>query len=198
MRGDDWQKFANLRALYAYQYAHPGKKLLFMGGEIAQWREWDEKRSLDWELLAQAPHSSLQRLVHELNGLYQREPALHEVEYDWTGFEWMDPNDGDNSALSFVRRAKDPADWLLVVCNFTPVVRHGHRVPVPAPGYYEEVLNTDAQIYGGGNAGNMGGVEARQEPYLGKPCSLVLTLPPLAVLYLRLRAAAVNGPASPA
>ncbi|HUJ39062.1 MAG TPA: 1,4-alpha-glucan branching protein GlgB [Candidatus Acidoferrales bacterium] len=188
MVGDDWQKFANLRALYAYHYAHPGKKLLFMGGEFAQWREWDEKRSLDWDLVPHQRHASIQRLVRDLNALYRREPSLHEVDYDWTGFEWMDCNDGDNSTLSFVRRAKDPADWLLVVCNFTPIVRQGYRVPVPAPGYYQEILNTDAEIYGGSNVGNKGGVEAVPEPYLAKPYSLHLTLPPLGVLYFRLRA----------
>ncbi|HKO05652.1 MAG TPA: 1,4-alpha-glucan branching protein GlgB [Candidatus Acidoferrales bacterium] len=189
MPGDDWQKFANLRALYAYHCGHPGKKLLFMGGEFGQWREWDEKRSLDWDLVAHERHASLQRLVRDLNSLYQREPALHEVEYDWTGFEWMDCNDGDNSVLSFVRRAKDPADFLLCVCNFTPVVRHGHRVPAPAAGFYSEILNTDAEIYGGSNAGNMGGVEAVSEPYLGKACSLLLTLPPLAVIFFKPRRA---------
>ena len=187
MMGDDWQKFANLRALYAYHYGHPGKKLLFMGGEFAQWREWDEKRSLHWDLLAYDRHHQIQRLVRDLNALYQREPCLYEVDYDWTGFEWMDCNDGDNSTLSFVRRAKDPSDWMLVVCNFTPIVRRGYRVPVPAPGFYEEILNTDAKIYGGTNVGNMGGVEAVPEQYLGKPCSLHLTLPPLAVLYFRCR-----------
>jgi 1,4-alpha-glucan branching enzyme len=187
MPGDDWRKFANLRALYAYHYGHPGKKLLFMGGEFGQWREWDERRSLDWDLVAHERHSTLQRLVRDLNSLYQREPSLHEVEYDWTGFEWMDCNDGDNSVLSFVRRAMDPADCLLCVCNFTPVVRHGHRVPVPAPGFYAEILNTDAEIYGGSNTGNLGGVEALPEPYLGKPCSLRLTLPPLAVVFFKLR-----------
>ncbi len=187
MVGDDWQKFANLRALYAYQYAHPGKKLLFMGGEFAQWREWDEKRSLDWDLVAYDRHTTIQRLVRDLNALNQREASLHEVDYDWTGFEWMDCNDGDNSALSFVRRAKDPQDWLLVVCNFTPIVRKGYRIPVPAAGFYEEILNTDAEIYGGSNVGNLGGVEAVQETYLGKPYSLHLTLPPLAVIYFKLR-----------
>jgi 1,4-alpha-glucan branching enzyme len=187
MVGDDWQKFANLRALYAYHYAHPGKKLLFMGGEFAQWREWDEKRSLDWDLLAYDRHLQIQRLVRDLNALQRREACLHEVDYDWTGFEWMDCNDGDSSALSFVRRAKDPTDWLLVVCNFTPIVRRGYRVPVPAPGFYEEILNTDAEIYGGSNVGNMGGVEALPEQYLRKPYSLWLTLPPLAVVYFRCR-----------
>src|SRR5208282_3816577 len=189
MPGDDWQKFANLRALYAYHCGHPGKKLLFMGGEFGQWREWDEKRSLDWDLVAHERHASLQRLVRDLNSLYQREPALHEVEYDWTGFEWMDCNDGDNSVLSFVRRAKDPADFLHCVCNFTPVVRHGHRVPAPAAGFYAEILNTDAGTYGGSNIGNFGGVEAVPEPYLGKPCSLLLTLPPLAVIFFKPRRA---------
>jgi 1,4-alpha-glucan branching enzyme len=194
MVGDDWQKFANLRALYAYQYGHPGKKLLFMGGEFAQWHEWDEKRSLDWDLVGYDRHATLQRLVRDLNALYQREASLHEVDYDWTGFEWMDCNDGDNSALSFVRRAKDPQDWLLVVCNFTPVVRKGYRVPVPAAGFYQEILNTDAEIYGGSNVGNLGGVEAVEETYLGKPYSLHLTLPPLAVIYFKLRNSRRSGP----
>jgi len=186
MPGDDWKKFANLRALFGYHYGHPGKKLLFMGGEFAQWREWDEKRSLDWELTAYDRHRGIQLLVQDLNALYLREPALYEVDYDWTGFEWMDCNDGDSSVLSFIRRAKDPRDSLLCVCNFTPLVREGYRVPVPAPGFYQEILNTDAERYGGGNVGNLGGVEARPEPYLKKPCSLLLRLPPLAVLFFRL------------
>ncbi len=189
MPGDDWKKFANLRALYGYHYGHPGKKLLFMGGEFAQWREWDEKRSLDWDLAAYDRHRGIQRLVEDLNALYQREPALHQVDYDWTGFEWMDCNDGDSSVLSFVRWAKDRKAWLLCVCNFTPLVREAYRVPVTAPGFYEEILNTDAERYGGSNVGNCGGAEALPEPYLGKPCSLLLRLPPLAVLFFKPRAA---------
>jgi 1,4-alpha-glucan branching enzyme len=197
MPGDDPKKFANLRALYGYQYGHPGKKLLFMGGEFAQWREWDEKRSLDWDLVAYDRHRGIQLLVQDLNALYQREPALHEVDYDWTGFEWMDCNDADSSVLSFIRRARDPEDWVLCVCNFTPLVREAYRVPVPVPGYYQEILNTDAERYGGTNEGNLGGTEALPEPYLDKPCSLLLRLPPLSVLFFKLRRAstAASAPA---
>jgi 1,4-alpha-glucan branching enzyme len=185
MPGDDWQKFANLRALQGYTYAHPGKKLLFMGGEFGQWREWSEGRSLDWHLLDGAHHRGLQQLVADLNQLQRQEASLHEVDYEWAGFDWMDCNNGDNSVLSFVRRAKDSNDFLLCVCNFTPVVREGYRLPVPARGFYREILNTDAAAYGGSNLGNMGGAEAEEAPYLGRPYSLALTLPPLATLFLK-------------
>jgi len=187
MPGDDWQRFANLRLLYGYQWGHPGKKLMFMGSEFAQWNEWNHDFSLDWHLLEWEPHRGVQKLVGDLNKLYAAEPALHEVDFDWHGFEWIDCHDADNSVLSFIRRAKDPDDFLVVVCNFTPVVRHNYRVGVPEQGFYREVMNTDSGAYGGSNAGNMGGVHSIPESCLGRPFTLMLTLPPLAAVFLRLQ-----------
>jgi 1,4-alpha-glucan branching enzyme len=186
MPGDDWQKFANLRTLYAFMYAHPGKKLLFMGGEFGQTREWNHDQSLDWHLLGMGPyHGGLQRLVRDLNRLYQSEPALHQLDSDSRGFEWMDCSDWEQSLVAFVRRAADPANLVLAACNFTPVPREGYRIGVPVPGYYRELVNTDAAVYGGSNVGNAGGVWAEPEPWHGQPASVVLTLPPLAVLILK-------------
>ena len=185
MPGDMWQQFANLRLLYAYHYAHPAKKLLFMGQELAQRHEWSEARSLDWDLLQWDSHGGIQQLIRDLNHLYSSEPALHEVDFDWHGFEWIDANDADNSVLSFLRRGKNPEELILVVLNATPVVRAGYRLGVPQPGYYREILNTDASIYGGSNAGNAGGQDASDQPAQGRPHSLVLTLPPLAAIFLK-------------
>jgi 1,4-alpha-glucan branching enzyme len=185
MPGDMWQQFANLRLLFAFQYAHPGKKLLFMGQEFGQRREWSEARSLDWDLLQHNLHQGVQRLVTDLNKLYSEEPALHQVEFDWHGFEWIDANDADNSVFSFLRRAKNPQDALVVVLNATPVVRHGYIIGVPQAGFYREVLNTDSAVYGGSNQGNLGGIQALALPHLGRPFSLSLTLPPLAALVLK-------------
>ena len=134
MPGDLWQKFANLRLLYGYMYGHPGKKLLFMGGEIAQWREWNHDESLDWHLLQWRDHQGIQQLVRDLNALYRSEPALHQVDFDWQGFEWLELHDWENSVLAFLRRGKDPDDAIVVVCNFTPVVREDYRIGVPAGG----------------------------------------------------------------
>jgi len=185
MPGDMWQQFANLRLLYAYQYAHPGKKLLFMGQEIAHRREWSEARSLDWHLLEWDLHRGVQRLAFDLNRIYTSEPALYEVDFDWHGFEWLDVHDADNSVLSFVRRGKKPEDLLIVVVNATPVVREGYLVGAPQAGYYKEILNSDADVYGGSNAGNRGGQEAAHEACQGRPYSLCLTLPPLAAVYFK-------------
>jgi 1,4-alpha-glucan branching enzyme len=185
MSGDLWQQFANLRLLFAYQYAHPGKKLLFMGQEIAQRQEWSEARSLDWHLLQHDSHRGIQRLVADLNRLYAAEPALHEVDFDWHGFEWLDANDADNSVLSFVRQGKNPGDFLVVVVNATPVVREGYLIGVPQPGFYAEILNTDSSVYGGSNVGNLGGLAANPVPHMNQPYSLSLTLPPLAAVYLK-------------
>jgi 1,4-alpha-glucan branching enzyme len=189
MPGDLWQQMANLRLLYAYQYAHPGKKLLFMGGEIAQWNEWNHDASIEWDLLRFETHSGIGRLIADLNRLYAAEPALYEVDFDWRGFEWLDCHDADPSVVSFVRRAKDHGEFLVVVCNFTPVVRENYRVGVPEAGFYREVLNTDAAAYGGSNVGNLGGVAAEPVPWLGRSHSLKLTLPPLAALFFKLRCA---------
>lgn len=186
MPGDDWQKFANLRLLYAYMYAHPGKKLLFMGGEFGQTREWTHEESLDWHLLDQGPfHAGLQRLCRDLNRLYRSEAALHQVDFEPAGFQWMDCSDAEQGVLAFVRRARDGRDLVLVVCHFTPVVRPGYRVGVPVGGYYRELLNTDSAWYGGSDVGNAGGVAAEPVPWQGQPWSVVLTLPPLAGLVLK-------------
>jgi len=185
MPGDLWQQFANLRLLFAYQFAHPGKKLLFMGQEIAQRHEWSEARSLDWHLFQWNFHQGVQRLVSDLNHIYAVEPALHEVEFDWHGFEWIDANDYDNSVFTFLRRSNREEDLIVVILNATPVVRGGYRLGVPQPGYYREILNTDAAIYGGSNVGNAGGQQASSEPTQGRPHSLVLTLPPLAAVFLK-------------
>ncbi len=186
MPGDDWQKFANLRCFYAFMYGHPGKKLLFMGGEFGQTREWNHDQSLNWHLLGMGPyHEGLQRLVRELNRLYRSEPALHQVDFDPAGFQWIDCSDSEQSVVSFVRRAKDPAEFVLVVCNFTPVPRHGYRLGVPTPGFYRELLNTDARLYGGSDVGNVGGARAEPVACHGQSHSLVLTLPPLATVILK-------------
>jgi 1,4-alpha-glucan branching enzyme len=185
MPGDMWQQFANLRLLYAYQYAHPGKKLLFMGQEFAQRHEWNEAISLEWHLLEYEPHRGVQQLVRDLNKLLTTEPALHQVDFDWQGFEWLDANDSDNSVYSFIRRGKNPDDMIIVVLNATPMVRYGYRIGVPNPGHYEEVVNTDALAYGGSNVGNLGGMNAGEHAWMGRRYSLALTLPPLAAVFLK-------------
>ena len=187
MPGDLWQKYANLRLLYGYMWGHPGKKLLFMGGEFAQWREWKHDESLDWHLLQWSSHQGVQRLVTDLNVLYIREPSLHQVDFEWTGFEWLELHDWENSVLAFMRRGRG-GEPIIVVCNFTPVVRHDYRVGVPQGGFYEEILNTDAEIYGGSNVGNHGGTWAHDWPHAGRPWHLTLTLPPLGVVFLKRRA----------
>ena len=185
MPGDLWQQFANLRLLYAYMWAHPGKKLLFMGGEFAQRSEWYHGASLEWNLLAFPEHRGVQQLMADLNAIYRREAALHEVDFDWQGFQWIDCNDADASVLSFIRRARNPQDYLVVVANFTPVARENYRVGVPEPGYYREIFNSDAQYYAGSNYGNGGGVTAEPTPWMGMDYSLPLRLPPLAALYFK-------------
>jgi 1,4-alpha-glucan branching enzyme len=185
MPGDRWQQFANLRAYLAFMYTHPGKKLLFMGGEFAQEWEWNHDASLCWHLLADPRHSAVQDLVRDLNRIYRSRPALHELDCEPGGFCWIDCHDHENSVLSYVRRAADPDDLAVVVCNFTPVVREGYRIGVPRGGYYAELLNTDADCYGGSNVGNLGGVTAEKRSMHGMPFSLSLTLPPLATLILR-------------
>jgi 1,4-alpha-glucan branching enzyme len=185
MPGDLWQQFANLRLLYAYFYAHPGKKLLFMGGEFGQRSEWNHETALEWNLLEYPEHRGVQRIVADLNALYRREPALHEADFDWTGFDWIDCNDADGSVFSFARYARNREDSVVVVANFTPVLREGYRVGLSDPGYYRELFNSDAGIYGGSNAGNLGGAWAEPVPWMGKPYSLLLRLPPLAALYLK-------------
>jgi 1,4-alpha-glucan branching enzyme len=186
MPGDAWQKAANLRAFYGFMYGHPGKKLLFMGGEFGQTREWSHDRSLDWHLLDAGPfHLGLQRLVRDLNGVYRRERALHEVDFEPAGFEWVDSNDWQSSVVAFLRRARDPGDVVLVVSNFTPVVRSDYRVGVPRPGRWRELVNTDADAYGGSGQGNAGGAWAEPKAWHGRPHSLSLTLPPLSTVILK-------------
>jgi 1,4-alpha-glucan branching enzyme len=185
MPGDMWQQFANLRLLYAYQYAHPGKKLLFMGSEFGQQEEWNFETGLNWDLLKYPSHSGMQKLVTDLNRVARQEPSLHEADFDWQGFEWLDCNDADASVFSFIRRAKSGEDLVLAIANFTPVVRDNYRVGVPRKGRYVEILNTDAGAYGGTNVGNLGGADAGLIPWNGKEYSIKLTLPPLALLILK-------------
>ena len=185
MPGDYWQKFANLRALYGFMWAHPGKKLLFMGGEFAQWNEWNDAGSLDWNLLEFPQHDGVRALIRDLNTLYRKTPALYEIDFDHHGFEWISANDSDNSVIAFLRRGKDPSRAMLCVCNFTPVVREAYRIGAPGPGTYHERLNTDSQYYGGSNVGNpFGCVEAEPTPAHGREWSIALTLPPLATVFL--------------
>jgi len=185
MPGDMWQQFASLRLLLAYQYAHPGKKLLFMGQEFAQREEWSETRSLDWHLLQYEPHQGIQRLARDLNRLLASEPALYQVDFDWLGFDWIDANDSDNSVYSFVRRGKQADDIIIAILNATPVARYGYHIGVPRPGHYEEVLNTDAERYGGSNVDNLGGMNAGEHAWSGRRYSLALTVPPLAGVFLK-------------
>jgi 1,4-alpha-glucan branching enzyme len=187
MPGDAWQKFANLRLLYAYMWCHPGKKLLFMGGEFGQWQEWNFDESLHWHLLAGESHRGLSRAVADLNGLVRREPALHELDFDGRGFEWIDCHNWQDSVLAFVRSGSNSRDRLLVCCNFTPVLRQGYRIGVPSAGVYEEIFNSDSAWYGGSNAGNGGPIQSAPQPHHGREHSLALTLPPLAVIVLKLR-----------
>lgn len=184
MPGDDWQRFANLRLLLTYQFTHPGKKLLFMGSELASWNEWDHDRELDWYLLEVPAHAGIKQLVTDLNGTYRHHPALHRYDADWRGFQWIDCHDHEQSVLSFLRRCD--GETIVVVLNFTPVVHHNYRIGVPHAGFYREVFNSDAACYGGSNVGNRGGVEADPLPWMAWENSLNLTLPPLAGLVFTL------------
>jgi len=187
MSGDEWQKFANLRAYYGFMWGHPGKKLLFMGGEFAQWQEWNFNTSLEWEALSAPNHQGVQRFVKDLNNLYKNEPALYEDDFEWTGFTWIDANDSDNSVFSFIRNAKSRDEFVIVVSNFTPVVRYGYRVGVPKPGQYQEILNSDSIYYWGSNVGNAGNVVTEPISFHGYDQSLSLTLPPLSTIMLKLK-----------
>jgi 1,4-alpha-glucan branching enzyme len=178
-------KFSNLRLLYGYMYGHPGKKLLFMGADFAQGNEWNHNHSLDWDLLRWPLHRQLQQFVKDLNRLYRSQPALYEVDFHYWGFEWIDFHDTDNSIVTFLRRAKDPDDFVVFVFNFTPVVREGYRIGVPKAGFYSELLNSDSSIYGGQNIGNAGGVPTQDFPWQGRQHSLQVTAPPLAMVVLK-------------
>lgn len=185
MPGDDWQKFANLRLLFGYMYGHPGKKLLFMGGEFGQWREWDHDASLDWHLLESASHQGLQRWLKDLNRFYRTESALYERDFETAGFEWADLHDWEQSIVAFIRKGKVADDEILVVCNMTPIPRNNYRIGVPRAGFWREVLNSDAQIYGGSGHGNLGGVESAPIPSHGRYHSLSVMLPSLGIIFLK-------------
>jgi 1,4-alpha-glucan branching enzyme len=185
--GDVWQKHATLRTLYGYMYGHPGKKLLFMGSEFGQWREWNHDRSLDWHLLDDFAHAGMRRYVQDLNHLYAGEPALYERDFDPGGFRWIDCNDNENSVVSIVRYGHDAREFLVMVFNFTPVSRAGYRIGVPEAGSYAELLNSDAALYGGGNIGNGGTVQTEPIADHGFDQSLRLTVPPLGCLILKRR-----------
>jgi 1,4-alpha-glucan branching enzyme len=180
MPGDPWQKFAGLRNLYGYQWAYPGKKLLFMGCEFAQYAEWNADRSLDWHLLEHAPHQGMRRLVRDLNNVYRHFPALHELDCEAAGFEWIVHDDVAHSVFAFVRRARD-GSFVVAVCNFTPVVRQGWRLGVPAAGSYREIINTDGEVYGGSGVGN-GVLATEPVAWHGQGQSLMMTVPPLATV----------------
>ncbi len=189
MPGDRWQQFANLRAYYGFMFGHPGKKLLFMGCEFAQQREWNHDQSLDWHLLDDPMHAGMQRLLRDLNRLYRTTAALHQLDFTPAGFEWIDHNDAENSVLGFIRRGEDARSCIVVVCNFTPSPRTGYRLGVPHEGQYRECLNTDSHHYGGSNMGTpLGAAWAQHLPSHGKPWSVVLSLPPLATVMLEWKA----------
>ena len=183
--GDEWQKFANLRLLYGFMFGHPGKKLLFMGDEFGQWSEWNHDASLEWHLLEHPSHAGLKRWVRDLNTLYRGQPSLHELDFNSAGFEWVDCKDSQRSVISFLRRGRNPNDQMLFVCNFTPVVRQNYRVGVPLEGYWKEILNSDAPLYGGSGQGNFGGLSTVPLPIHGRPFSLNMTLPPLGIVVFR-------------
>jgi 1,4-alpha-glucan branching enzyme len=185
MPGDVWQKHATLRALYGYMFGHPGKKLMFMGSEFGQWREWDHDSSLDWHLLAEPLHQGLQTWVRDLNLAYQHERSLHEVDFEAEGFSWIDCQDNENSVISMLRRARDPQDFTVIIVNFTPIPRPGYRIGVPEGGWYRELLNSDAELYGGSNMGNAGGILADAMPAHGHEHSLSLIVPPLGCVLLK-------------
>jgi 1,4-alpha-glucan branching enzyme len=185
MPGDDWQKFANLRLLLGYMYAQPGKKLLFMGGELGQWREWAHDESLEWHLLDYPPHSGLKRWVEHLNRFYRGQPALYELDFEQKGFEWINCNDVEHSVVSLVRKGHSSDDLLVVVCNFTPTTHFDYRIGVPRLGCWRELLNSDAREYGGSGQGSLGTVEATPTPLHGRSYSLTITLPPLATVFFK-------------
>lgn len=185
MPGDMWRQFAGLRTLLAYQFAHPGKKLLFMGAEIGQWNEWNNNASLDWHLLHWSDHKGLQKMVDDLNAVYKAEPALHRVDFHWSGFEWLSINDSENSIIAFTRRQESGESDVVCVCNFTPIPRHNYRIGVSKPGSYREILNTDSNYYGGTNMGNQGALKTVAGTWGGKPYHMEMTIPPLSVIYLK-------------
>jgi 1,4-alpha-glucan branching enzyme len=187
MPGDLWQRFANLRLMYGYMWTHPGKKLLFMGGEFGQWYEWNHNESLQWHLLQWQSHQGVQRYMADLNALYRREPALHQVDFDWFGFEWIDCHNWQDSIVAYIRKAKDPQDYVIVCCNFTPVPRIGYKIGVPEACFYQEISNSDSTFYGGSDMGNGGGIQAMPHESHGRPASMEVTLPPLSTVVFKPR-----------
>nr|WP_228030477.1 1,4-alpha-glucan branching protein GlgB [Gimesia benthica] len=185
MPGDLWQQFANLRLLYGYQYTMPGKKLLFMGGELAQWTEWNHDNELDWKLIGHEKHDGIRRLIGDLNYLYRTEKSLYETDFSQEGFSWLQCDDSKNSVFAFQRNSTDDEEHVIVIANFTPVPREGYRIGVPKAGYYHEIINSDAKIYGGSNIGNAGGVYSEKISSHGKNDSITLNLPPLALLIMK-------------
>ena len=185
MPGDERQRYANLRLLFGYMYGHPGKKLLFMGGEFGQWKEWGHDESLEWHGLQYTTHNGLRKWVKDLNHFYRTEPALYELDFSINGFEWIDFHDWEGSVISFIRKGKHTNEMILVVCNFNPIPRYNYRVGVPRGGFWKEVLNSDSELYGGSNMGNSGGVEAAWVPSHGRSHSISFTLPPLGVLFFK-------------
>lgn len=185
MPGDDWQKFANLRLLLGYMFAHPGKKLIFMGIEMAQWSEWRHDQSIDWHLLQYAPHQGICQWVKDLNNLYRHEPALFERDFTPDGFEWIDLNDYNKGVLSFLRKSADGKSQIAAVCNFTPMTWTDYNIGLPSQGLWKEILNSDSQIYGGSGKGNAGGKQAVAKPFHGRPYSISLTIPPLGILFFK-------------
>ncbi len=185
MPGDDWQKFANVRLFLGFMFAHPGKKLLFMGNDFAQRQEWNAEQSLDWHFLGYEPHRQVNQFVKDLNSLYRAHPALYEVDFESTGFEWIDFSDVDSSVLSFIRWSREHKELLLIACNMTPVPRLRYRVGVPKAGFYREILNSDAREYGGSGVGNLGGVSSEPVSWHSRPHSVELNFPPLGVNVFR-------------
>ena len=181
MPGDLWQKFANLRLLYSYMWTHPGKNLMFMGCEFGQWNEWNCNSSLQWDLLQWDSHQGLKKMVADLNSIYRSEPALYEVDFEPHGFEWVDSMNSESSLLAYVRKAKDPNDFVLVCCNFTPTPHKEYRLGVPEPGHYREVFNSDSEFYGGSNIGNGMGIDSESIEAQGREHSIKLSIPPLGV-----------------
>ena len=191
MPGDEWQRFANLRMFLAWMYGQPGKKLLFMGGEFGQRNEWNHDVQLDWHLLKLPRHDGLRRLMQHLNYIYKSEPALWQLDDAYEGFDWIDFHDADNSVVSFLRKSRD-GDIVAFVVNATPVVSYNYRLGVPQSGFYRELINTDAETYGGSNVGNLGGVHSEAREWMGRQHSILIHLPPLATLAFKLQTRLVS------
>jgi 1,4-alpha-glucan branching enzyme len=198
MPGDYWQKFAGLRVFFGYWIAHPGKKLLFMGGEFGQFIEWNYDEELDWHLVQKYPmHEAMQTYSRSLNKFYCETKALWQVDFDWEGFKWIDCDDNENSVISFIRKAKDSNDFIIVLCNFTPELRENYRVGMPSKGIYVEVFNSDDKGYGGSGVRNVGDLQTEDVPWQGCEQSITLSLPPLAAIFLRVKGQAGAGYIAP-